>query len=35
VSNDDAGPLTIAQAKTRLAQTLGVDPGSIKITVEA
>lgn len=29
------GPLTIAEAKRRLAQTLGVDPSSIKITVEA
>jgi hypothetical protein len=28
-------PLTIPQAKVRLARTLGVDPGSIKITVEA
>jgi len=28
-------PLTIAEAKRRLAQTLGVDPSSIKITVEA
>lgn len=28
-------PLTIAQAKARLARTLGVDPASIKITVEA
>lgn len=27
--------LTIAQAKARLARTLGVDPSSIKITVEA
>ncbi len=35
-SDDDGGePLTIAQAKVRLARTLGVDPGSIKITVEA
>jgi hypothetical protein len=33
--DDDDEPLTIAQAKTRLARTLGVDPGSIKITVEA
>ncbi len=36
--NDDTGneqPLTIAQAKARLARTLGVDPGSIRITVEA
>ena len=28
-------PLTIAQAKVRLARTLGVDPTNIKITVEA
>lgn len=28
-------PLTIAEAKSRLARTLGVDPASIKITVEA
>ena len=28
-------PLTIAEAKHRLAMTLGVDPSSIKITVEA
>ena len=33
--DDDDEPLTIAQAKTRLARTLGVDPSSIKITVEA
>jgi len=32
---EDEQPLTIAQAKTRLARTLGVDPSSIKITVEA
>lgn len=31
---DDA-PLTIAEAKRRLALSLGVDPSSIKITVEA
>ena len=34
-SGDDERPLTIAEAKTRLARTLGVDPSSIKITVEA
>lgn len=28
-------PLTIAEAKRRLADTLGVDPSAIKITVEA
>jgi len=28
-------PLTIAEAKRRLAQTFGVEPSSIKITVEA
>lgn len=33
--DSDDEPLTIAQAKTRLARTLGVDPSSIKITVEA
>ena len=32
---DDEEPLTIGQAKARLARTLGVDPASIKITVEA
>jgi DNA-binding PadR family transcriptional regulator len=32
---DDEEPLTIAEAKRRLAQTFGVDPASIKITVEA
>jgi hypothetical protein len=32
---DDDEPLTIAQAKARLARTLGVDVSSIKITVEA
>ena len=36
VSGDDENePLTIAQAKARLARTLGVDPNAIKITVEA
>lgn len=33
--HDYGGPLTIAEAKARLAATLGVDPSSIKITVEA
>lgn len=33
--SDDEGPLTIAEAKRRLAKTLGVDASSIKITVEA
>ena len=33
--DDDDAPLTIAEAKRRLAKTLGVDLGSIKITVEA
>jgi len=32
---DGFEPLTIAQAKIRLARTLGVDPASIKIMVEA
>ena len=31
----DEPPLTIAEAKRRLAATLGVEPSSIKITVEA
>jgi hypothetical protein len=31
----DEAPLTIAEAKRRLARTFGVDPSSIKITVEA
>jgi hypothetical protein len=34
VHSDDA-PLTIAEAKRRLALTFGVDPSNIKITVEA
>ncbi len=34
-SGADEQPLTIAEAKTRLARTLGVAPSSIKITVEA
>jgi hypothetical protein len=34
-SDDHFEPLTIAQAKIRLARTLGVEPGSIKILVEA
>lgn len=33
--DDSFEPLTIAQAKARLARTLGVDPGNVKITVEA
>jgi hypothetical protein len=32
---DDEQPLTIAEAKRRLAKSLGVEPSSIKITVEA
>jgi hypothetical protein len=32
---DEYVPLTIAEAKARLARTLGVDPSAIKITVEA
>ena len=32
---DREEPLTIAEAKRRLAMTLGVDPSSIKISVEA
>jgi len=31
----DEPALTIAEAKRRLAATLGVNPSSIKITVEA
>ena len=31
----DEQSLTIAQAKTKLARTFGVDPSNIKITVEA
>ena len=34
-SDVDEQPLTISQAKTKLARTFGVDPSSIKITVEA
>ena len=34
-SDVDEQSLTIAQAKTKLARTFGVDPSSIKITVEA
>jgi hypothetical protein len=33
--DDDDEPLTVAPAKTRLARTLGVDPSSIKTSVEA
>ncbi len=36
ISNSpDEAPLSIAEAKRRLAATFGVDPSSIKITVEA
>lgn len=35
VVHDNDAPLTIAEAKRRLAITFGVDPSSIKITVEA
>jgi hypothetical protein len=34
-TDDDEAPLTIAEAKRRLAATLGVDAANIKITVEA
>lgn len=34
IAHDDE-PLTIADAKRRLAKTLGVDPSNIRITVEA
>lgn len=33
-SEEDERPLTIAEAKRRLAATFGVDPSAIKITVE-
>ena len=33
--SDDESPLTIPEAKRRLARFLGVDPSAIKITVEA
>jgi hypothetical protein len=33
-ADPDDRPLTIPEAKLRLARTLGVDPGSIRITVE-
>jgi hypothetical protein len=32
---DDEAPLTIAEAKRRLAKTFGVDPSCIKISIEA
>jgi hypothetical protein len=35
VEESEKAPLSIAEAKRRLARTLGVDPASIKITVEA
>lgn len=35
VLNNEDRPLTFAEAKRRLAMTLGVDPSKIKITVEA
>ena len=35
VTQDDEAPLSIAEAKRRLAKTLGVDAANIKITVEA
>lgn len=31
---DEEGPLTIAEAKRRLALSFGVDPSAIRITVE-
>lgn len=34
-TSDNESPLTIAEAKRRLAKTFGVDASSIKITVEA
>jgi hypothetical protein len=35
VEKSEEAPLSIAEAKRRLAKTLGVDPATIKITVEA
>jgi hypothetical protein len=35
VEESEEAPLSIAEAKRRLAKTLGVDPANIKITVEA
>jgi hypothetical protein len=35
VPQTEEAPLTIAEAKRRLAIALGVDPANIKITVEA
>ncbi|MEJ1938604.1 hypothetical protein WDZ92_51065, partial [Nostoc sp. NIES-2111] len=32
---DEEAPLTIAEAKRRLALNFGVDPSSVKITIEA
>ena len=32
--DDSLAPLTIPEAKARLARTLGVDPAAIRITVE-
>jgi hypothetical protein len=34
-ADHNEAPLTIAEAKRRLAVSLGVDPASIKITIEA
>jgi hypothetical protein len=33
-SEDDDRPLTMAQAKRGLAKTCGVDPSSIKVTIQ-
>lgn len=35
IEETEEAPLSIAEAKRRLAKTLGVDPANIKITVEA
>ena len=35
IEESEEAPLSIAEAKRRLAKTLGVDPANIKITVEA
>lgn len=34
-ANEDQQPLTIAEAKERLARTLGIDPSQIEITIRA
>lgn len=34
-TDDEPAPLTIAEAKKRLARTLGIDPSQIEITIRA